>query len=128
MPDGIRWVGLDVHARESTMAVFDQGTGSSRRGGIGQALQVRQRDQPAEVIDIAWRAQRRQNARWRQLNDARHKHHGIVVVAIARELAGYCWEIATWNTHPDPVPPASMPAGDPLTHAHPVPHKHEHAM
>jgi transposase len=27
MPDGIRWVGLDVHARESTLAIFDQGTG-----------------------------------------------------------------------------------------------------
>ena len=27
MPDGIRWVGLDVHARESTIAVFDQATG-----------------------------------------------------------------------------------------------------
>jgi transposase len=27
MPDGIRWVGLDVHARESTGAVFDQATG-----------------------------------------------------------------------------------------------------
>jgi transposase len=27
MPDGIRWVGLDVHAHESTVAVFDQGTG-----------------------------------------------------------------------------------------------------
>jgi transposase len=27
MPDGIRWVGLDVHARESTVAIFDQATG-----------------------------------------------------------------------------------------------------
>jgi hypothetical protein len=27
MPDGIRWVGLDVHARESTLAVFDQARG-----------------------------------------------------------------------------------------------------
>ncbi len=27
MLDGIRWVGLDVHARESTLAVFDQATG-----------------------------------------------------------------------------------------------------
>jgi hypothetical protein len=27
MPDGIRWVGVDVHARESTFAVFDQTTG-----------------------------------------------------------------------------------------------------
>ena len=30
MPDGIRWVGLDVHARESTFAVFDQATGEMR--------------------------------------------------------------------------------------------------
>jgi hypothetical protein len=27
VPDGIRWVGLDVHARGSTIAVFDQATG-----------------------------------------------------------------------------------------------------
>src|ERR1019366_3602475 len=27
MPDGIRWVGLDVHGHESTIAIFDQGTG-----------------------------------------------------------------------------------------------------
>ena len=27
MPDGIRWVGVDVHARESTLAIFDQATG-----------------------------------------------------------------------------------------------------
>ncbi len=27
MPDGIRWVGLDVHAHESTIAIFDQATG-----------------------------------------------------------------------------------------------------
>jgi hypothetical protein len=33
MADGIRWVGLDVHAHESTIAVFDQATGevSTRR-------------------------------------------------------------------------------------------------
>jgi hypothetical protein len=27
MPESMRWVGLDVHAAESTLAVFDQGTG-----------------------------------------------------------------------------------------------------
>ena len=27
MPDGIRWVGLDVHARESTFAIFDEDSG-----------------------------------------------------------------------------------------------------
>ena len=30
MPVGIRWVGPDVHARESTLAVFDQATGEVR--------------------------------------------------------------------------------------------------
>ena len=34
MPDGIRWVGLDVHARESTVAVFDQGTGEVVTGRV----------------------------------------------------------------------------------------------
>ena len=27
MADGIRWVGLDVHAHESTIAIFDQDAG-----------------------------------------------------------------------------------------------------
>jgi len=97
-----------------------------RQPGVGTVLEVRQRDQPPEVINIAWKAQRRLHARWRQLKDARKKPNGIVAVAIARELAGFCWEIATWSPHPDPVPPASMPAGDPLTQPHSVPHKHEH--
>jgi len=32
--DGIRWVGLDVHARESTLAVFDQATGEVRTSRV----------------------------------------------------------------------------------------------
>ena len=96
-----------------------------RRGPVvGDALERRQRGQPPEIIHISWRAQRRLNARWRQLKDARKKPNGIVAVAIARELAAYCWEIATWASHPDRIPPASLPAGDPLTHAASVPHKH----
>jgi len=95
-----------------------------RRGpAVGEALERRQRGQSPQVINIAWRAQRRLNARWRQLKDARRKPNGVVAVAIARELAGYCWEIATWAPHPDPVPPASLPAGDPLTHATSLPPK-----
>jgi transposase len=67
-----------------------------RRGpAVGEALERRQRGQPPEIINISWRAQRRLNARWRQLKDARRKPNGIVAVAIARELAAYCWEIAT---------------------------------
>ena len=34
MVDGIRWVGLDVHSRESTIAVFDQGTGEVTTGRV----------------------------------------------------------------------------------------------
>jgi transposase len=95
-----------------------------RRGpAVGEALERRQRGQSPQVINIAWRAQRRLNARWRQLKDARRKPNGVVAVAIARELAGYCWEIATWAPHPDPVLPASLPAGDPLTHATSLPPK-----
>ncbi len=86
-----------------------------RRGpAVGQGLERRQRGQAPEIINISWRAQRRLHARWRQLKDARKKPNGIVAVAIARELAAYCWEIATW-AHPEPIPPTSMPAGDTLT-------------
>jgi transposase len=95
-----------------------------RRGpAVGEALERRQRGQAPEIIHIAWRAQRRLNARWRQLKDARRKPGGIVAVAIARELAGYCWEIATWAPHPDRVAPASLPTGDPLMHAASLPPK-----
>ena len=96
-----------------------------RRGpAVGEALERGQRGQPPQIINISWRAQRRLNARWRQLKDTRRKPGGIVAVAIARELAAYCREIATWASHPDPVPPASLPAGDPLTQPASLPHKH----
>ena len=57
-------------------------------------LERRQRGQCASAIDASWRAQRRLNARWRTAEDARRKQNGIVAVAVARELAAYCWEIA----------------------------------
>jgi transposase len=77
-----------------------------RRGpAVGEALERRQRGQAPEIINISWRAQRRLNARWRQLKDARRKPGGIVAVAIARELAAYCWEIATCPTTAPAPPP-----------------------
>ncbi len=39
MPDGIRWVGLDVHARESTVAIFDQAR-TNVRGSPARACLV----------------------------------------------------------------------------------------
>ena len=65
-----------------------------RQPAIGATLERRQRGQSPEIINIAWRAQRRLNARWRQLKHARRKPNGVVAVAIARELACFCWEIA----------------------------------
>ena len=110
-----------THARR----LLVEGAYHYRRGpAVGEALERRQRGQSPQIINIAWRAQRRLNARWRQLKDARKKPNGIVAVAIARELAAYCWQIATWTPQPDPVPPASLPTGDPLTHTASLPHKH----
>jgi Transposase len=55
MPDGIRWVGLDVHARESTFAMFDQGTGeviTKRVVGRPHELLARLRgvERPARMV------------------------------------------------------------------------------
>jgi hypothetical protein len=46
------------------------------------------------VIETAWRCQRRLFGRWQRLRVERGKRGGIVIVAIARELAGFCWELA----------------------------------
>jgi transposase len=77
-----------------------------RRGPVvGEAPGRRQRGHAPEIINISWKAQRRLNARWRQLRDARRKPNGVVAIAIARELAAYCWEIATCTTtSPEPTP------------------------
>ncbi len=55
MPDGIRWVGLDVHARESTLAVFDQATGEVvTRRVVGRPHELlpalRQIPRPARMV------------------------------------------------------------------------------
>ena len=55
-------------------------------------LQKRQEGQSKVVRDIAWRAQLRLAQRYRRLS-ARHLHHNKVCVAIARELAGFIWDI-----------------------------------
>jgi transposase len=60
---------------------------------VSRSLQVRQESQPQPIRDIAWKAQRRLCARYRRLT-ARQLHHNKVCVAIARELAGFVWDIA----------------------------------
>ena len=59
---------------------------------IGTALTDRQTGQPAEAIAIAWSAQRRMHRTWTRL-EPRGKRRTMIAVAVARELAGFCWAI-----------------------------------
>ena len=61
--------------------------------GMSRSLVVRNEAQPKIVRDIAWRAQLRLCSRFRHLQ-ARGVHHNKTCTAIARELAGFIWDIA----------------------------------
>jgi transposase len=65
-----------------------------RRPTVGYELARRQRGQDALVIERAWRCQQRLHARWLRMA-ARGKPSQKIVVACARELAGFVWAIAT---------------------------------
>ena len=62
---------------------------------IGQTLATRQHGQDPRVIAVAWRAQRRLHQRWAHLRGQRRKPTGVVAIAVARELAAFCWQAAT---------------------------------
>jgi transposase len=64
------------------------------RPRVGYELARRQRGQHARVIERAWRCQERLHRRWRRMA-ARGKLHQKIVVACARELAGFVWALAT---------------------------------
>jgi transposase len=69
----------------------------ARHPGVGETLERRQRGQSAQIINLAWKTQRRLNARWRHLRSRRGKPNGVVAIAIARELSCACWELATYR-------------------------------
>jgi transposase len=58
-----------------------------------RALLARQAGQPAVVRQRAEQGNHRLHQRWRRL-DARGKRSTISAVAVARELAGWCWSLA----------------------------------
>lgn len=60
----------------------------------GDVLKRRQAGQPANVLAISWQAQRRLHRTWQRLDAERAKRRTIVAVAVARELAGFCWATA----------------------------------
>jgi transposase len=65
-----------------------------RRPTVGYELARRQRGQDAAVVERAWRCQQRLYSRWLRMA-GRGKPHQKIVVACARELAGFVWAIAT---------------------------------
>jgi len=70
---------------------------------VSPVIARRQAELPKAVTDIAWSAQARLCARFRRLA-ARRVPHNKIVVAIARELAGFVWAIAREVT-PAPLTP-----------------------
>ena len=67
---------------------------SGRRPQIGERLAARQHEQDPLTRARAWRCQQRLYRRWRRMA-ARGKPRQKIVVACARELAGFVWAIAT---------------------------------
>lgn len=61
-----------------------------RRPQVGYELGRRHRGQPAAVIARAWHCQKRLHHRWWRMA-GRGKPHQKIVVACARELAGFVW-------------------------------------
>jgi transposase len=64
-----------------------------KRPRIGTALTERQAGQPPEAIAIAWSAQQRLHRTWTR-HEQRNKRRTLIAVAVARELAGFCWALA----------------------------------
>jgi len=65
-----------------------------RRPKVGYELARRQRGQDAGVVERAWRCQQRLYQRWQRMA-GRGKPQQKIVVACARELAGFVWAIAS---------------------------------
>jgi transposase len=60
---------------------------------IGRELRDRQQGQPAQTVTISWSAQQRLHRSWRRM-ERRGKRRTLIAVAVARQLAGFCWAIA----------------------------------
>ena len=65
-----------------------------RRPKVGYELARSQRGQDARAVERSWRCQQRLYQRWQRMA-GRGKPQQKIVVACARELAGFVWAIAT---------------------------------
>ena len=60
---------------------------------VGPELERRHERQPPAAVAISWSAQRRLHRVWQRMQ-RRGKPRTLIAVAVARELAGFCWSIA----------------------------------
>lgn len=60
---------------------------------VGREIERRQEGQPAAAVAVSWSAQRRLHRTWTRMR-RRNKRSTVTTVAVARELAGFCWAIA----------------------------------
>jgi transposase len=67
-----------------------------RRLRLSRELARRREGQPALVRERAVAAERRLHRRWQSF-DARGKRSTVAAVAVARELAGWCWSLAVMD-------------------------------
>ena len=111
MPDGIRWVGLDVHARESTIAVFDQATGEvTTRRVVGRPHELlpwlRAVERPARMVYEAGPtgAMGSRAERWRRGSSSgvraggrpsAHRRTGSRPISATRSASPGCWRRAS---------------------------------
>lgn len=65
-----------------------------RPPGISTNLRRRQAQADPKIVAVSWKAQRRLHHLWSRM-EARGKRRTVIAVAAARELAGFCWAIAT---------------------------------
>jgi transposase len=70
---------------------------------ISSALTTRQEGQPRKVKELSWRIQNRLHKRYVTLK-ARGKRESKVIVAIARELCAFIWELQNKLDIPIPAP------------------------
>ena len=61
---------------------------------VAGRLARRQANGEPEVLALSWKAQRRLHHVWQRM-EQRNKRRTIIAVAAARELAGFCWAVAT---------------------------------
>ena len=65
-----------------------------RKPGVGPELRRRQADADPALVAHSWKVQRRLHHVWCSM-EARGNRRTIIAVAAARELARFCWAVAT---------------------------------